>query len=287
MPPRSAEPAGEHAGRRTCAVVGHPVAHSLSPVMHRAAYRALGLDWNYQAVDVAPGGLAAFVNGLDASWRGLSVTMPHKVDLVQLGTPDRTVHQLGVANTWVRTDDGAIVANTDVEGLVRACGDHGVEAIDRVVVVGAGATARSALAGAALMGATSTTIVSRSLERSGQALGLAVELGMECQWLPLDRDTAENLPKSDLLISTVPAAALEDLAEALVARAQAVFDVIYDPWPTPLARAAASAGRPLINGLDLLAGQAVGQIALMTGHQVPMELLWAAGRDELSARART
>lgn len=267
-----------------CAVVGHPVAHSLSPAIHRAAYAALGLDWSYDAVDVEPGGLPAFVAGLDADWRGLSVTMPHKIDLVGLGTPDETVRRLGVANTWVRTEDGPIVANTDVSGLVLACRDHGLDRIERVTVVGAGATARSALAGAALLGAREATIVSRSLERSAETLALAVDLGLEAQWTPLDESVAEDPPQADLLVSTVPAAALNTLAEPLAAGAGAVFDVVYDPWPTPLGQAALTASVAVIDGLDLLAGQAVGQVRLMTGQELPLNLLRSAAQEGLNAR---
>lgn len=267
-----------------CAVVGHPVAHSLSPAIHRAAYGALGLGWSYDAIDVEPGGLPAFVAGLDAGWRGLSVTMPHKIDLVGLGAPDETARLLGVANTWVRTEEGPIVANTDVSGLVLACRDRGLERIEAVTVVGAGATARSALAGAARLGARYATIVSRSLDRSAGALALAVDLGLEAQWIPLDESLTESPPRADLLISTVPAAALETLAQPLVAGADAVFDVVYDPWPTPLGRAGLGAGVRVIDGLDLLAGQAVGQVTLMTGRQLPLSLLRSAAQDGLNAR---
>ena len=99
-----------------CAVIGHPVAHSLSPAIHHAAYQVLGLDWSYQAIDVEPGGLRAFVGSLDDSWRGLSVTMPHKVDVIEFGETDATVDVLGAANTWVRRDGKAIIRNTDVTG---------------------------------------------------------------------------------------------------------------------------------------------------------------------------
>ncbi len=273
------------AGMR-CAVVGHPVAHSLSPAIHRAAYAALGLDWSYDAVDVEPGGLPAFVAGLDEGWRGLSVTMPHKTDLVGLGSPDETVRRLGVANTWVRTAEGPVVANTDVGGLVLACRDRGLDRVDRVAVVGAGATARSALAGAVRLGAHGATLVSRSLERSAATLALAVDLGLEAQWVPLDESLAEDPPRADLLVSTVPAAALDRLADPLVASAGAVFDVVYDPWPTPLGRAGLRAGVPVLDGLDLLAGQAVGQVSLMTGEQLPLGLLRSAAQDGLNARLR-
>ncbi|AFV89581.1 Putative shikimate 5-dehydrogenase [Acidipropionibacterium acidipropionici ATCC 4875] len=267
-----------------CAVIGHPVAHSLSPAIHRAAYRSLGLDWSYRAVDVEPGGLPAFVAGLDETWRGLSVTAPHKIDLVGLGAPDDPVRRLGVANTWVRTADGPVVANTDVTGFVLACRTRGLPAPGSVAVVGAGATARSVIAAAAQLGAHDLTIVSRSLERSSQALMLAAELGLEAQWMPLGEAGPGALSGVDLLVSTVPAAGLAEVAEGLVAGVATVFDVVYDPWPTPLATAAAHAGAPVLDGLDLLAGQAVDQVRLMTGHEVPLDLLRSAAQDGLNAR---
>lgn len=269
-----------------CAVVGHPVAHSLSPAIHRAAYRSLGLDWSYEAVDVEPGGLAAFVDGLDEAWRGLSVTAPHKIDLVALGEPDEMVGRLGVANTWVRTDGAPVVANTDVAGFVLACRTRDLAAPGSVAVLGAGATARSVIAGAAQLGARDLTVVSRSLERSSQALMLAADLGLEAQWVPLADAVPGCLSGSDLLVSTVPADSLRTLAEGLVAGVGAVFDVVYDPWPTPLAAAATAAGIPVLDGLDLLAGQAVDQVRLMTGRQVPLELLRSAAQDGLNARLR-
>lgn len=270
-----------------CAVVGHPVAHSLSPAIHRAAYRSLGLDWSYEGIDVEPGGLPAFVAGLDPSWRGLSVTAPHKIDLVALGEPDETVRRLGVANTWVRTAEGPVVANTDVTGFELACRTRGLPGPGSVAVLGAGATARSVIAGCAWLGAHDLTIVSRSLERSSEALLLAAELGLDAQWVPLADAGPRRLSGVDLLVSTVPAAGLQGIAEALVAGVATVFDVVYDPWPTPLARAAAAAGTPVLDGLDLLAGQAVGQIRLMTGREVPLDLLRSAGQDALDARLTT
>lgn len=264
-----------------CAVIGHPVAHSLSPAIHRAAHRWLGLDWDYEAVDVEPGGLAAFIEGLDDQWRGLSVTMPHKVDLVTMGETDETVRLLGVANTWVRDGGHTLVRNTDVTGAAAAMASRGVDAPNRVVVLGAGATARSVLAATVRAGAREAVVASRSVERSRRTLDLADRLGVQVSWTPID----EVRPDCDLLVSTVPARAVSDRAEDLVAGAAAVFDVIYDPWPTPLTAAARRAGRPTVDGLDLLACQALDQVRLMTGREVPGELLRSAAQNGLEERS--
>lgn len=270
------------AARRRCGVVGHPVAHSLSPAIHRAAYAQLGLDWSYDAIDVAPGRMASFVAGLGPQWLGLSVTMPHKMDLVQLGSPDELVSLLGVANTWVRTPDGPIVRNTDVTGVEIALRTGELADVRSVAVLGAGATARSALAGAARVGADRAVVVSRSLERSTTTLDLADALGFHTSWL----EFGSGVLGADLLVSTVPAPSLAGLAESLVDQVGAVFDLVYDPWPTPLTVAGRDAGLPTLDGLDLLAAQALGQVRLMTGHGVDLDLLKSAAQNGLVARSR-
>lgn len=267
-----------------CAVVGHPVAHSLSPALHRAAYRRLGLDWSYEAVDVEPGGLARFVAGLDrGQWRGLSVTMPHKPDLVALGTPDDLVRLTGVANTLVLDPAGDTVHNTDVTGFVRACEAHGLARITRAVIVGNGATAASVLVAVSRMGARSITVLAREPRRGEHLVGLAADLGVACEV----RRLGVPVDACDLVASTVPASALGPYAGALAATAPAVFDAVYDPWPTPLATAGRAAGRVVINGLDLLAGQGVDQVRLMTGGLVGFEVLRSAGEAALRARGET
>ena len=267
-----------------CAVVGHPVAHSLSPALHRAAYRQLGLDWSYEAVDVEPGGLARYVRGLDRGrWRGLSVTMPHKPDLVALGAPDELVRLTGVANTLVLDAAGDTVHNTDVPGFVRACEAHGLARVTRVVIVGNGATAASVLVAVARMGARSVVVLAREPRRGEHLVGLAAEVGVACEV----RRLGDPVEACDLVASTVPAAALGPHADALAAVAGVVFDAVYDPWPTPLATAGGAADRVVINGLDLLAGQAVDQVRLMTGGLVSFEVLRSAGAAALRARGET
>ena len=235
-----------------CAVVGHPVAHSVSPAIHRAAYRVLGLDWSYDAIDVEPGGLRTFVD------------------------------ELGAANTWVRRDGRTIVRNTDVTGAGAALRSRGVTGVEKVVMLGAGATARSVLAAAVQLGADEVIIMSRSRDRSTEILELANRLGIRVAWLPFESEPS----RCDLMVSTVPAGSVMDRAEDLAAHADAVFDVIYAPWPTPLTVAGENAGITVIDGLDLLAGQAVDQIRLMTGHDVPMNILRSTAQNALAERAR-
>ena len=285
---------------RHCAVIGHPIAHSLSPAMHRAAYRDLGLDWSFDAVDVARDGLADFVAGLDESWRGLAVTMPHKQELAGLGEPDELVRLLGVANTWVRTTSGPVVRNTDASGVCDALRQAGVHRVSSVTVLGAGATARSVLAGAARLGVRSATIVSRSHVRSQQTLALASALGVTAHWQPLD----EPLAPADLLVSTLPRQAFDEgehrppdfdggehrspgttlRALRAVACAPVVFDVVYDPWPPVLLDLARQENKVCIDGLDLLAAQGRRQVEIMTGQHVAMTTMRQAARTELARR---
>lgn len=273
-----ARPPGSAGSRRQCAVVGHPVRHSLSPAIHRAAYARLGLDWDYQRHDIAPGGLPAFVTGLDASWRGLSVTMPHKEDAARLGVGDEPVALTGVANTLI-FDEGVIAArNTDVAGFRIALAAHGIGQVPTAVIIGNGATARSAVAALAGLGTREVQFVVRSAERARGVVELAESLGLAATVCP---PGTEPTPAA-LVISTVPADGVVGAAEALAAAAEVVFDSVYDPWPTPLAAAAERAGRPVLNGLDLLAGQAVDQVRWFTGRPFDFEVARSAARAGLS-----
>jgi len=263
-----------------CAVVGHPAAHSLSPALHRAAYAALGLDWTFDAIDVAPGGLSAFVKGLDATWRGLAVTMPHKADAAAIGRQDQAVRRLGVGNTLLFEDGEVLVRNTDVSGFVRALEYRRIDDVAEAVLLGAGATARAALMALNNLGVVRVTAQVRDESRAADWLGLADDLGLDAGVEPLGTPHP-----ADLVLSTLPAHAADAWADALVEGAQAVFDASYDPWPTALTVAAAEAGIAVVTGLDLLAGQAVQQIDMMTGDTVDIAVLLAAGEAELRRRA--
>lgn len=273
MTPELVAPAG-----RRCAVLGSPVAHSLSPVLHRAAYLALGLgDWTYHRVEIGQGELEAFVAGCDASWRGLSLTMPLKAEALELGEVDELAALVGAANTLIF--DGAIrrIYNTDVGGLVAALRAAGVVQTPQVTILGSGATARSSLVSVAQLGAEHVTLMVRDPDKGRRLEPLAAQLGVVLTVAGWD----DALPTADVLISTVTAGVADSRADAAAASAATVFDAIYHPWPTALAVSATRANRTVVSGLDLLVGQAVLQIELMTTRSVDPELLRAAGRAEL------
>ena len=268
-------------GRR-CAVLGSPIAHSLSPALHQAAYLELGLDWHYDRFEVDEEGLAGFVAGLDPSYRGLSLTMPLKAAALELGEVEPLAALAGAANTVVLERDGRRrLHNTDIGGLVWALQRAGVPALERATILGAGATARSTLVSLSRLGASHVVVVARTPARAAPLAALGQTLGLQVHvqaW-------AATLPPSDAVLSTAVAGAADDLAEEAAASAPVVFDAIYDPWPTRLAEAATAAGCTLVNGLDLLVGQALLQLELMTGSPVDPEVLYAAGRSALAARA--
>ena len=265
---------------RRCAVLGSPIQHSLSPALHRAAYAELGLDWSYERYEVGEDGLADFVAGCDGSWRGLSLTMPLKVAALRLGTVEPLARQAEAANTLVFEADGSRrLHNTDVGGLVWALRQAGVDRLGQVTVLGAGATARSSLLSVARLGARRVTVLARTPARAAALATLGADLGVEVVVTPW----SESVPAADLVLSTAVAGAADPLADAAAAAAPIVFDAVYAPWPTALAAAAEAAGRRVVNGLDLLVGQALLQLELMTGHTVDASVLYRAGRSALPA----
>lgn len=267
-----------------CAVLGSPVAHSLSPAMHAAAYADLGLDdWAYSAHEVDEAGLEGFLAGLDDSWRGLSCTMPLKQRALELADEvDPFARLVGVANTLVRTDRGGWRAhNTDTPGAVAALDEQGVGTVSSARVLGGGATARSLLHGLLVRGLEHVELVVRDRSRVAE---LAERVRGESIEVTVREFDAPFVDKVDLLVSTVPSAVVRHEAHGLVDAARAVFDVLYDPWPTALSAAATVHGVPLVTGIDLLAHQAAQQVQLMTGSTVPVDRLREAALDALAAR---
>ena len=265
-----------------CAVLGSPIEHSLSPALHRAAYAELGLtDWEYQRHRVEADELARFVADLDRSWRGLSLTMPLKVAALELGQPDELSLLAGAANTMIFSAGEVRVYNTDVGGLVSAFGAAGVTKINSATVLGSGATARSSMISAARMGAEAIIVMARRVDHARASLsGLAEQLGVAFDVV----GWGDRVPSADVLVSTVVGGATDPIARAAAAAAPVIFDVIYDPWPTALATAAEDSGKTVLNGLDLLVHQAIGQLDLMTGRNVAPEILLRAGRQALASR---
>ncbi|WP_405059868.1 shikimate dehydrogenase [Kribbella sp. NBC_01505] len=268
-----------------CAVLGSPIAHSLSPAMHRAAYAELGLDWRYDAFEVGEDELRGFVASLGDDVRGLSLTMPLKrVALDLVDTVDPIAELIGAANTMLFEADGSRSAhNTDVPGLVNAFAERGITVADSAIVVGGGATAASTLAALRSMKVSEVTVVVRDRSRADRLLDLAAELGLRTS--VADFSQIERTGGFDLCVSTVPGGAIDPWVEHFANVAPVVFDVAYHPWPTQLAIAAHRIGTELLNGLDLLVHQATLQVEMMTGRSpAPLAAMRAAAREELNDR---
>ncbi|EGD56058.1 shikimate dehydrogenase [Gordonia neofelifaecis] len=277
---RMTDGAARGIGPRKAAVLGSPVTHSKSPAVHRAAYAALGLDgWTYDAIDTGADELAARVGGSGPEWVGFSVTMPGK--LAALAFADertRRAELIGSANTLVRTADGWRADCTDVDGMTGALAAAGVPATAaRAVVIGAGGTALPTVAALAEAGVDEVSVVARSAERAAGVLELAEKLGMSARVIGFDADAVlrSACAEADVTVSTVPAPAAESLIPAVIGTGRLV-DVIYDPWPTPLAAAVSAAGGTVVGGLVMLLNQAYSQVEQFTGRQAPKAAMAAA-----------
>ncbi|GAA3072605.1 shikimate dehydrogenase [Streptomyces olivoverticillatus] len=274
--------------RHRAAVLGTPIAHSLSPVLHRAAYAELGLtQWTYDRFEVDEAALPAFVEGLDDSWAGLSLTMPLKRAVIPLlDGVSATAESVEAVNTVVFTEDGRRIGdNTDIPGIAAALRERGVEKTDSAAVLGAGATASSALAALARICTGEVTAYVRSAERAAEMRQWGERLGVSVRTADWSR-AAEALT-APLVIATTPAGATDELAAAVPEHPGTLFDVLYEPWPTPLAAAWRLRGGAILGGLDLLVHQAVLQVEQMTGRApAPLAAMRAAGEAALAARGR-
>ncbi|KOX12050.1 shikimate dehydrogenase [Nocardiopsis sp. NRRL B-16309] len=268
------------------AVLGSPVAHSLSPVLHTAAYAAMGLDdWSYGLVECDEKGLAPFLDGLGPEWRGLSLTMPLKRRALDLADEvTELARQVGGANTLVPRGRGWSAHNTDVTGIATALTEAGVGAPRDVVVLGAGATAASALAALRELGVRApVTVLARDTGRAGEVADAARRLGHPLEVAPLSGIGARL--DVDLVVSSLPSGAADRYAEHLAASRADLFDVVYAPWPTRAAEAVAARGGRVVGGFPMLLHQAVAQVRLMTGvEDVPVAAMRAAGEAELERR---
>ncbi|MBS2963714.1 shikimate dehydrogenase [Actinocrinis puniceicyclus] len=278
--------------RLQAAVLGSPIAHSLSPVLHVAAYRRLGLAGrSYEAFDVDEAALPGFLDELDPGrWCGLSLTMPLKRAVIPLvHSVSETAVSVQAVNTVLFEHDGTRRGeNTDVPGLIAALAERGVTGVDEAAVLGGGATAASALAAlSSIVQTGDVDIYVRSPKRVEQLLPVAERFGLRLRvhgW----SDAGDAL-KSPLVVNTTPAGAADELTSRMVPAAGTLFDVLYHPWPTPLAAAWQCAGGVVLGGLDLLIHQASLQVELMTGadptqRAAVVEAMRVAGTAALSAR---
>jgi shikimate dehydrogenase len=268
------------------AVLGRPVGHSLSPVIHNAGYVAAGLaGWTYGRHDCGENDLAGFVAGLGPEWAGLSLTMPLKqVALDVADAVSEHARALGAANTLVHRPDGTWWAeNTDAPGMVDALRWAGVTSTSAVAVLGAGGTARAALAASAELGAKEVTVYARRRAAVDELAPVAAALGAPLA--AADWAAAAGAGEADVVISTVPKGVADPLANAVAWRPGSVlFDALYDPWPTPLAAAAQRAGCAIVSGLDLLLAQAVHQFELFTHVDAPINAMRTALHAAVAAR---
>jgi shikimate dehydrogenase len=270
------------------AVLGSPIAHSLSPVLHRAAYGALQLsDWTYDRFEVGEAELPGFFQTLGPEWAGLSLTMPLKRAVIPLlDEISGTAASVEAVNTVVFTEDGRRLGdNTDIPGMVEALRERGIDRVESAAILGAGATASSALAALSRICEGEVVAYVRSEARAAEMREWGERLGVQVRtedWA----DAAQALC-APLVIATTPAGATDTLAAAVPERPATLFDVLYEPWPTSLAARWSAYGGAVVSGLDLLVHQAVLQVEQMTGRvPAPVDVMRRAGEEALAARYR-
>lgn len=265
------------------AVLGSPIGHSRSPILHSAGYRALGMDdWEYTRIECGAEELPRIVGAADESFVGFSVTMPGKFAALEFAdeVTDRA-REIGSANTLVRTAGGWRADNTDCDGITGALDElFGGELgqIRRALVIGGGGTARPALWSLAQAGLGEITVVNRS-DRSAELAPLVEPPGVDFRMVGYDADLEALAVAADVVVSTVPSAAIEG-REAELGHAP-VLDVIYDPWPTPLTVGAAANGYPSVGGHVMLANQAFGQFEQFTDRKAPQAAMRRALEESL------
>ncbi|MFJ9542032.1 shikimate dehydrogenase [Streptomyces sp. NPDC101225] len=266
---------------RRAAVLGSPIAHSLSPRLHTAGYRALGLEgWSYGRFEIDEVALPGFFETLGPEWAGLSLTMPLKRAVIPLlDEISDTAASVEAVNTVVFRPDGRRVGdNTDIPGLVAALHERGMEKTESAAILGAGATASSALAALARVCTGEVAVYVRSERRAEEMRQWGERLGVQVR--PAGWAEAERAFEAPLVISTTPAGGADALAERLPARVGTLFDVVYEPWPTPLAAAWEARGGQVLSGLDLLVHQAVFQFRRFTGDpRSPLAAMREAARQ--------
>ena len=259
------------------AVLGSPIAHSRSPLIHSAAYAELGLDWAYSRVRCGAGGLEAFLNGRGPEWRGFSLTMPLKEEAHRIATVlDPVAAESGVVNTLFRIvspDDTAprwAGFNTDVTGLASAIRNAQLDAT-RTVVLGSGATAVSAVLAARRLGAEQVTVLARNADATAELVerfdgtreaGSDAAVRVSGAILGADPQLTREFSTTTLVISALPGTVGATIALPAGLERAPLFDVAYDPWPSPLAerwRAASGEAHP---GLDMLVEQALAQVRI-------------------------
>ncbi|MDO5723217.1 MAG: shikimate dehydrogenase [Flaviflexus sp.] len=274
-------------------VAGDPIAHSLSPVLHRAAYADLGVDLSYDLLPTPQEKLDELLDSLDASWAGISLTMPHKQAVIpRLDMVDGLAKTVGAVNTVCVQPTGNMLVgfNTDVAGIVSAVREVSPEPVSSCLILGGRATASSTLAAAVELGTRNLTIAARNHGGPGSALTAATRMNLSPELMRFDPDTiAARAERSSLLVSTVPAGVADRVAEELAARQPdlshlTVLDVVYEPWPSRLTAVAGELGARIVPGWLMLVHQAARQVRLFTGRMPRVEVMKRALEEELARR---
>ncbi len=271
--------------RRRAAVLGKPIAHSLSPQLHAAAYRALGLaHWRYDRIECDEQTFPDLVDGAGPEWVGWSLTMPLKrkaIDVADEVSP--LVRAVGAANTLLFSAGVRRVENTDVAGIVGALREAGVSSIESALILGAGGTAQAALAALRELGQETPTVLVRDLERTAELRATAGRLGVEPRVLG-GLHAPRSLPAAQVVISTLPGGVADGLRFGRGSTVVAL-DLVYAPWPTPFSVSASRHGAQVVGGLAVLLHQAVAQVELMTAMPAPVDAMRAALTSAVAARA--
>lgn len=274
-------------------VAGYPIDHSLSPTLHSAAYESLGVDIDYglyptQAEDIAP-----LIQGLDKTWAGLSLTMPLKQVVIEhLDFVDGLAKMVGAVNTvcYQPTNDFVVGFNTDVYGIAQAIREVGDIEIPSAVILGARATASSALASCVELGIKDhITLAARNHGGPGSAVAAASRMNLSPKLVKINEKLVGALPGTGLLISSLPAGVADTLAHQIDEEAPdlsglTVLDVVYHPWPSALVRAAQNRGARIVPGWAMLLHQAVSQVRLFTNRTPDVDAMREALLSELGAR---
>jgi len=266
------------------AVLGSPIKHSLSPLLHNFAYRELGVLGEYSKIEVGAGELSTFLASLDQSWNGFSLTMPLKEEIVNcVENVSALSKKIRSANTLFRREREWQATTTDVAGFTHALLSHSAEISGKVVIIGAGATARAAAASCDGI-ASHITIMARSSRGADEIFECVDSSEMEfVAW-----GNQESIHDAQIIISTTPEGATDSLIEIFPERPQSIFfDVLYKPWPTQaLAKWRENSGY-VIDGLDLLIHQAISQVEIFTGTQIDRaemaQMMRVVALDELSS----
>jgi shikimate dehydrogenase len=266
------EPKGRGIQLINAAVLGSPIAHSLSPLIHSRAYEYLGLAAHYEAIEVNAGGLTKFLDQTDKNC--LSLTMPLKEEAMKVADVISDVAtRISCGNTLSLNEGVWSLTSTDVSGFDNALRMHGIDTVDSVLIIGAGATARAAMASVSAI-TKSVSVVSRNSEREA-AINKAS--GINVSYLPWK--LTDEINDADLVINTTPNQAADFFLSGIDKPRGTLFEVLYHPWPTAISRAWSETQAQVIDGLDLLIHQAIAQVEIFSGVACDRDILYTKMRE--------